>query len=164
MTRDRRVAESFEAILSAWVSVEGLLAPCSFSKKAHGFATPRRPVFLKLTPRLLTVVQAGPKAGSCGTAAFRKQLVIVADILQDSLWEDYRDLASAMASCVLVHSVFFESGQSSRHFCHVLRSPRRPGPDETQLIDVATRIASIAVERWQGEWERGGSLRATVLS
>jgi GAF domain-containing protein len=35
----------------------------------------------------------GPTAGSCGTAAYRAQQVIVADIAIDPLWADYRELA-----------------------------------------------------------------------
>ncbi len=35
----------------------------------------------------------GPKAGSCGTAAFTKNNVIVEDIFNDELWEDYSSLA-----------------------------------------------------------------------
>src|SRR6202041_1017262 len=32
----------------------------------------------------------GPKAGSCGTAMYRRESVVVTDILQDPLWEPYR--------------------------------------------------------------------------
>src|SRR5467141_3421958 len=35
----------------------------------------------------------GPKAGSCGTAMYRKEPVVVTDILQDPLWEPYRAVA-----------------------------------------------------------------------
>src|SRR5262245_34709972 len=35
----------------------------------------------------------GPRAGSCGTAAYRAQQVIVADIATDPLWTDCRGLA-----------------------------------------------------------------------
>src|ERR1039458_3476578 len=35
----------------------------------------------------------GPKAGSCGTAMYRREPVVVTDILQDPLWEPYRALA-----------------------------------------------------------------------
>ena len=35
----------------------------------------------------------GPRAGSCGTAAFRRETVIVEDIATDPLWDDYRDFA-----------------------------------------------------------------------
>jgi GAF domain-containing protein len=40
-------------------------------------------------------IAIGPSAGSCGTAAFRKQAVFVKDIAADPLWEDYRALAMA---------------------------------------------------------------------
>ncbi len=40
-------------------------------------------------------LRIGPKAGSCGTAIFRREEVIVADIMQDPLWQDYRELAGA---------------------------------------------------------------------
>ena len=35
----------------------------------------------------------GPRAGSCGAAAFRKTRVIVEDIATHPYWEDYRSLA-----------------------------------------------------------------------
>jgi hypothetical protein len=34
----------------------------------------------------------GPRAGSCGTAAYSGQRVVVEDIETDDLWSDYRDL------------------------------------------------------------------------
>ncbi len=49
-------------------------------------------------------VPIGPKAGSCGTAAFRRDTVTVTDIATDPLWDDYRDLALShdLRSCVSV--------------------------------------------------------------
>ena len=38
-------------------------------------------------------IAIGSSVGSCGTAAFTKQKVIVEDIENDPLWKDYRDLA-----------------------------------------------------------------------
>src|SRR5271154_3139506 len=35
----------------------------------------------------------GPRAGSCGTALFRRSPVAVEDIETDPLWEDYRAIA-----------------------------------------------------------------------
>src|SRR5437763_15137021 len=37
----------------------------------------------------------GPAVGSCGTAAYRAEQVIVSDIATDALWADFRDLALA---------------------------------------------------------------------
>jgi len=38
-------------------------------------------------------IRIGPIAGSCGTAAYRKEPVVVADIANDPLWVTWRDLA-----------------------------------------------------------------------
>src|SRR5205814_4787270 len=35
----------------------------------------------------------GPRSGSCGTAAYRGERVIVSDIMTDPLWDQYRHLA-----------------------------------------------------------------------
>src|SRR5437879_12437956 len=35
----------------------------------------------------------GPRSGSCGTAAYRGERVIVSDIMTDPLWDRYRHLA-----------------------------------------------------------------------
>ena len=35
----------------------------------------------------------GPYAGSCGSAAYRDESVVVGDIATDPLWDDYRELA-----------------------------------------------------------------------
>ena len=43
--------------------------------------------------RAIDGVSIGPKAGSCGTAAFRGEQVIVEDIASDPLWEDFKSLA-----------------------------------------------------------------------
>jgi len=37
----------------------------------------------------------GPSVGSCGTAAYRAEQVIVSDIATDPLWADFRELALA---------------------------------------------------------------------
>jgi GAF domain-containing protein len=44
--------------------------------------------------RAIDGVAIGPSVGSCGTAAFRRQPVIVPDILSDPLWAEYHALAS----------------------------------------------------------------------
>jgi PAS domain S-box-containing protein len=43
--------------------------------------------------RAIDGVHIGPTAGSCGTAAYRKQPVVVTDVMTDPLWVDYRALA-----------------------------------------------------------------------
>ena len=94
----------------------------------------------------------GPMKGSCGAAAFRGELVVVVDILSDSLWDDYRDLAAAHALRACWSSPIFSSrkkviGTFDMHF----KEPRRPNDRELALIARATHIAGIATERDRGE-------------
>ena len=44
--------------------------------------------------RMVDGLRIGPRAGSCGTAAYRGEPVIVEDISTSSLWVDYLDVAA----------------------------------------------------------------------
>jgi PAS domain S-box-containing protein len=97
----------------------------------------------------------GPKAGSCGTAMYRRESVIVADILQDPLWEPYREVAepyglrACWATPILSHS-----GRALGSFAMYYREPRTPSPAETRALEMATHLASIAIERKLAREER----------
>jgi diguanylate cyclase (GGDEF)-like protein/PAS domain S-box-containing protein len=97
-------------------------------------------------------VAIGPRAGSCGTAIYRRQPVIVKDIAEDPLWEAYRDLAlpfgyrSCWSTPILSHG-----GGALGAFAMYSGETRVPTPAETRLIDIAVRIAGIAVERERAE-------------
>ena len=90
----------------------------------------------------------GPKVGSCGTAAYRRQAVLVTDIMQDPLWEDYRHLAephgyrSCWSTPILSHQ-----GTVLGVFAMYSKTVREPSSIETRLIESTTRIAGIAIER-----------------
>lgn len=93
-------------------------------------------------------VAIGPKVGSCGTAAYRREPVIVADIMQDPLWEDYRQLAAAHGyrSCWST-PILSHQGAVLGLFAMYSMTVREPTEAETRLIDFTTRIAGIAIER-----------------
>jgi PAS domain S-box-containing protein len=90
----------------------------------------------------------GPNSGSCGTAAHSRQPVFVSDILSDPKWAGYREIArqsglrASWSSPILSHD-----NTVLGTFCIYYRDVRSPGPDEVQLIDYASRIAGIAIER-----------------
>jgi len=92
----------------------------------------------------------GPKAGSCGTAMYRKEPVVVTDILEDPLWEGYRSvvqphgLRACWSTPILSHS-----GQVQGSFAMYYREPRSPSPSETRALEMATHLAGIAIERKQ---------------
>jgi len=93
-------------------------------------------------------VAIGPQVGSCGTAAYRREPVIVADIAADPLWRDYRDLAEThgLRSCWSA-PILSSLGAALGVFATYSRTVREPTTTETRLVEVATRIASIAIER-----------------
>ena len=97
----------------------------------------------------------GPKAGSCGTAMHRREPVVVTDILQDPLWEAYRDVAEpyGLRACwstpILAHS-----GKALGSFAMYYREPRSPSPAETRALEMATHLAGIAIERKLAREER----------
>jgi PAS domain S-box-containing protein len=100
----------------------------------------------------------GPSAGSCGTAAYRAETVIVSDIETDPLWADYRNLASAHGLRACWSSpVLSSAGKVLGTFATYYREPRIPSPQEQNVIERITHLASIAVERERAE----ESLRAS---
>lgn len=89
----------------------------------------------------------GPKHGSCGTAMFRGKPVVVSDIATDPLWDDYRAYARIidMAACWST-PILSSKGKVLGSFAMYYRDPRGPKPAEQHLTDVATRLASRAIE------------------
>jgi diguanylate cyclase (GGDEF)-like protein/PAS domain S-box-containing protein len=90
----------------------------------------------------------GPKSGASGTAAYRRETVVVADIMTDPLWEDYRDLAAkyGFRSCWST-PILSHKGAILGAFATYSKEPREPTDAEMDLINIATRIAGIAIER-----------------
>jgi GAF domain-containing protein len=110
----------------------------------HGAAPSLPDVYVKA----IDGAPIGPKHGSCGTAMYRGEPVIVSDVLTDKLWEDYRDLAAAanLRACWST-PILSGRGMVLGSFAMYYREPRAPTGDESRLTDVATRIAGLAIER-----------------
>jgi PAS domain S-box-containing protein len=91
--------------------------------------------------------QIGPCVGSCGTAAYRKQAVIVSDIDADPLWADFRHLAQPhdLRACWST-PIASQDGTILGPFAVYYREPRTPGAEHLQLIAHATHLAGIAIE------------------
>jgi formate hydrogenlyase transcriptional activator len=96
----------------------------------------------------------GPKGGSCGTAVYRKESVYVTDILSDPIWEDYRDrmLPFGIRS-VWSRPLFTSEGKALGTFSINYREARSPGANDLLLIENASHITGIAIERHMNEEE-----------
>jgi len=97
----------------------------------------------------------GPAVGSCGTAAYRAEQVIVSDIATDPLWTDFRDLALAhsLRACWST-PIFSSEGKVIGTFAMYYREPRSPSPLEQDTIKHITHLAGIAIQRKLGEAAR----------
>jgi PAS domain S-box-containing protein len=90
----------------------------------------------------------GPRAGSCGTAMFRRQPVIVTNIETDPLWQDYRELARAhgLGSCWSFPILDEDSGVLGT-FALYHRAPREIDDDARALMKRAAHVTGIVLQR-----------------
>jgi PAS domain S-box-containing protein len=97
----------------------------------------------------------GPSVGSCGTAAYRAEQVIVSDIAADPLWADFRDLALAhsLRACWST-PIFSSEGKVIGTFAMYYREPRSPSPLEQDTIKHITHLAGVAIQRKLAETAR----------
>ncbi|MEO6725645.1 MAG: PAS domain S-box protein [Blastocatellia bacterium] len=102
--------------------------------------------------RAIDGIAIGPRVGSYGTAAYTGQIVIVADIAQDPLWQEYRNLALShgLRACWSV-PIFSTARQVLGTFAIYSRTASSPEPEEVKLIETLANLASIAIERFQSE-------------
>jgi signal transduction histidine kinase len=98
--------------------------------------------------RAVSTITIGPGEGSCGTAAFRKERVIVPDVMTSPLWEKYR-LDAVQHGLRACWSTPIRSAQGSvlGTFAIYHPEPATPTDDEARFVDIVTRTAAIAFER-----------------
>jgi PAS domain S-box-containing protein len=97
-------------------------------------------------------IAIGPNVGSCGTAVYRKESVIVTDIATDPLWANYRDftLGFGLRACWST-PILSSQGKVLGTFAMYYAEPHTPQDFEKQLIEVAISLAGIAIEQKQAE-------------
>jgi PAS domain S-box-containing protein len=90
----------------------------------------------------------GPAAGSCGTAAYRRERVIVRDTSTDPLWADYRGLAQTygLAACWST-PIADDDGEILGTFAMYYDEPREPTAADITLTDTATLLARNVIKR-----------------
>jgi formate hydrogenlyase transcriptional activator len=118
--------------------------PDEDGKQLHCAAAPSLPGFgAHVGPMAVS-----PKGASCGTAVYRREPVYVTDILTDSIWDDYRDLVSPYGiRSAWSRPLFTSGGKALGTFAILYREARRPGATDLQLIENASHITGIAIER-----------------
>jgi diguanylate cyclase (GGDEF)-like protein/PAS domain S-box-containing protein len=91
-------------------------------------------------------LEIGPSVGSCGTAAYRRQAVIVSDIATDPLWELPRDftLSVGLRACWSM-PILDEHGVVLGTVAMYYREKREPTGRDWGLLEPAARLIRLAL-------------------
>jgi formate hydrogenlyase transcriptional activator len=142
------------AIIASLVESQGdglsctIWLPTEDGKRLYCAAAPGLPGFIEQVGT--TVICA--KGASCGTAIYRREPVYVTDILSDPLWDDYRNVMQPFGiRSVWSRPLFTREGQPLGTFAILYRESRSPGDGDLQLIENASHITGIAIERHANE-------------
>jgi len=97
----------------------------------------------------------GPSAGACGTAAWRKEVVICSDIESDPLWVDYRHMAlphglRACWSVPLIDNDNIVLGTFAIYHNH----PKAPSSSEQSIVDYASSLVLLVLRHGRLEGHR----------
>jgi PAS domain S-box-containing protein len=107
----------------------------------------------KLPPEFSAAIDGaviGPKSGSCGTAAYRGERVVVEDIETDPLWEDYKHIAlkHGLRACWSV-PLIAKNGRVLGTFATYHKRPYQPNHQDFEVISRLASYTAIAIHRSQ---------------
>jgi len=116
-------------------AVNGLLRPVAAPSLAASFSA------------AIDGIQIGPMAGSCGTAAFLREPVVVCDIATDPRWADWKwkALEHGLRACWSVPIFNRESDELLGTFAVYYRETRAPSADELALVVESGDLAGVAI-------------------
>lgn len=150
IARDEPLDETFNELVAiieraAPGAVCSILLVGSDGTTLRAAAAPGLPVEFNDAIDGSTIAEGG---SPCAAAAYRRELVIVEDIGTDPLWTQSRELAARcnLASC-WSNPILSSSGSLLGTFAIYYHERRRPSPDELRIIDLATSLARVAIER-----------------
>jgi len=92
--------------------------------------------------------------GSCGTAAFRRERVVVEDISVHPFWKGFTPASYAGLRSCWSEPIFSSAGQLLGTFAIYHKEPATPGAEEINMIELGASYAGIAIERARNEAER----------
>lgn len=100
-------------------------------------------------------LKIGPDRGTCGVAAFLRQLVISPNLMKDPNWQSYRAVVNAekLSSCwsmPIINASDILYGTFSTYY----RAPKIPTEQHIELLQQATKLVALAIELDQERQKR----------
>jgi len=100
-------------------------------------------------------IPIGPIMGSCGTAAYRKERVIIPDIADSPLFESAEEVVNTTAKNSMLacwsQPILSSNGELLGTIANYSSKVGDPDPDDIRILEWSARIAAIAIERKQAE-------------
>ena len=129
-----------------------ILLLLSDGKRLGNIVAPSLPAFYN---KAIEGAEIGPDRGSCGAAAALGTIIVTEDILTDSRWTPWRDLAqrAGLRSC-WSHPILSAENKVLGTFAIYRREPSKPKPSDLDLIRQSAGLAAIALERAQHHEDR----------
>nr|WP_261794578.1 EAL domain-containing protein [Comamonas testosteroni] len=151
MARERPLSEVLEMVCLEVERIAPEVTASILEVDEHGLLHPLAGPGLPTSySQLLDGLPIGPKAGSCGTAAWRNAPVQVDDIATDPLWEDYKQLVLPLGYQACWSTPIRNSqGKPIGTFAFYYRAARKEASLDfhQQLVDACTHLCSLALER-----------------
>ena len=147
------VDHSFQKVLDSLVflvqqqSSEMLCSILLLDKTGEKLLTGSAPDLPQAYSEAIHGTQIGPQVGSCGTAAYKGEIIIVKDIANDPLWNEYKDAALAfdLKAC-WSFPIKNSKGKIVGTFSSYYKEVREPSEECLELLKSACHIAGIAIE------------------
>ncbi len=115
------------------------------TKKLYHAAAPSLPADYVET---INGMEVKMNAGSCGTAAYQRDLVIVSDVQTSPLWQRYQALARShgLRACWSI-PIFSSTKKVLGTFAMYHREPCEPDTEDMDLIYTFSSLAGLAIEQ-----------------
>lgn len=110
-------------------------------------------------------IAIGEGVGSCGTAAATGKAIIVTDIANNPLWQDFKDLAigHGLRACWSM-PIEAADGRILGTFANYYREPKEPTARDLEIISMVARTTAIAIERHLNDLARSRAEEIRLLT
>ncbi|WP_052144718.1 bifunctional diguanylate cyclase/phosphodiesterase [Halalkalibacter okhensis] len=145
--------EPLSNILNELVSIVEIYIPgsiCSiqlYNKKTNTLEKTTSRTLPEEYIRAIDGIKAGPNVGSCGTAVYEKQTVIVTNVNTDPLWKHYRELPikHGLKSCWSV-PIFSPNQEVVGTFSLYYKEKREPTELQLHQLNEFAQLSGIAID------------------